>query len=310
MQSAEPTGGLILVVDDDHHNLFVVQRRLESFGFNVITASSGKKAIEVAENQKPDLILLDVTMPEMDGFEVKRVLASSDVAREIPVIFLSSRVQIEFKVEAFQLGAEDFIAKPYHADELLARVRVATRHRAEVQELRDEIDRLNLHLRGGGLDIASEEEAVERLDRSIQVAESRRDPLACINLKINGIQQLASEGAKRVVLMETGEVLQEMVNAKTDAVLAFKEEGEYLLFTVGMTTKRAQILAEGLKSSVVVRAFADPQAEQALTVSIGISGREHGSTIAKEEILAAAGRALEQAIAAGGSRIVVARAGE
>lgn len=306
MQGAESSGELILVVDDDHHNLFVVQRRLESYEFQVITASSGDTALELAEANKPDLILLDVTMPGMDGFEVKRRLTRTDATRDIPVIFLSSRIQIEFKKEAFDLGADDFLAKPYHPEELLARMRVVLRNRRKVNELVRQVKDYEQQLRGGGVELANEEMALDKLDRAIQIADGRREPMSCINLKVNGVKDMPNGAVKNYVLMETGKVLQEMINTQTDAVLAYREEGEYLLFAVGMKTQRAQILGEGVKSSIMVRAFTDQQSEQ-LSVSIGISGKEAGSSLPKEAILAGAAAALEQAVAAGGSRIVLKR---
>lgn len=309
MEGAETANALILVVDDDHHNLFVVQRRLEGYEYRVIAASSGETAIDMAEERKPDLILLDVTMPGMDGFEVKRQLSRREATRDIPVIFLSSRTQIEFKVEAFNLGAEDFIAKPYHPEELIARIRVVLRHSQRVKQLEEEIKRLQQHLRGGGYEVVGEEEALERLEQAIETADNRREPLSCIHLKINGISELAPPSLKRVVLMEVNDVLQEMVNAQTDSFLSYREEGEYLVYAVGMNLKRAQIFGEGIKSSIIVRAFADPQAEQRLTVSIGISGKDLGMNLSKEEILKGAADALQQAIAAGGSRIVTKRLG-
>jgi DNA-binding response OmpR family regulator len=307
MQGAETTGELILVVDDDHHNLFVVQRRLESYEYQVITASSGDTALELAEANKPELILLDVKMPGMDGFEVKKRLGRIEATRDIPVIFLSDRVQIEIKVEAFNLGADDFLAKPYHPEELLARIRVVLRHRQKIKQLEAEVRRLDQHLRGGGYEVADQEEALDKLDRAMQIADSRREAISCIYLKINGISRLPNPALKRVVLMETNDVLQEMINAQTDAVLAYREEGEYLLYAVGMNLKRAQILGEGVKSSIIVRAFSDPQSEQHLSVSIGISGKDYGMGITKEAILAGAADALQQAIAAGASRIVTKR---
>lgn len=309
MQGAETAGSLILVVDDDHHNLFVVQRRLESYEYRVLATPSGEAAIDLAETNKPDLILLDVAMPGMDGFEVKRSLSSREATRDIPVIFLSSRTQIEFKVEAFNLGAEDFLAKPYHPEELVARIRVALRHRQKIKQLEEEIKRLQQYPGGGSDRRVEKEEALEKLGQVIGVADNRREPLSCIHLKINGIDNLAPQALKRMVLMEVNDVLQEMVNAQTDSVLSYREEGEYLVYVVGMNLKRAQIFGEGIKSSIIVRAFTDPQAEERLSVSIGISGKELGMNLSKEEILEGAAEALQQAISAGGSRIVIKRVG-
>ena len=301
------TGSLVLVVDDDHHNLFMLQRRLESHNYRVKTASSGRAAIDMAGEEPPDLILLDVSMPEMDGFEIKQQLNQSDEMMHIPVIFHSDRIQLEYKIQAFDLGAVDFIAKPFHPEELLARVDVALRQFHREKHLVEEIARLEEHMRTGGLEGVDEEEALDKLERSIQMAESRKESISALNVKVNGLDNLNNPALQRVILMEVSEVLQEMVNTSTDTVIAFKEPGEYLLYAVGMPLKRAQILAEGLKSSIMVRAFSDPSAEASLTVGMGIAGRDPGSGIDKDALLTGATEAQRQASAAGGNRTVVKR---
>ncbi|GIX07964.1 MAG: diguanylate cyclase response regulator [Candidatus Poribacteria bacterium] len=300
-------GALILVVDDDHHNLFMLQRRLESHNYRVITASSGRTVVELAEEHRPDLILLDVSLPDMDGFEVKEALNQNESTMNIPVIFHSNRVQIEYKIRAFELGADDFITKPFHPEELLARVEVALRHYFRERRLVEEILRLEEQMRTGGVEAASEEEALDKLDRAIQTAEAQKRPLSVLAVKINGLEALSNQSLARVILMETTDVLNEMISASTDTILSYKEQGQYLIYAIGMPIKRAQILAEGLKSSIMVRAFTDPEAERTLTVSIGIAGREAGSGIGKEELLQGAIEAMEQASAAGGNRTVVKR---
>lgn len=300
-------GAVILAVDDDHHNLFMLQRRLEGHNYRVFTASSGKSAMDLAAEHTPDLILLDITMPEMDGFAVKEALNQDDRLGAIPVIFLSDRVQIEFKVRAYGLGGTDFLSKPFHPEELLARMQVGLRHHMRARMYENEISNLEEAMRTGGVQGADEEEALERLTRAMQMAESRNDPVSVLNLRIVGLTEMNNAPLARVILMETSEVLHEMVNAATDTVLAYREQGEYLLLAVGTTSKRAQILAEGLKSSIMVRAFADPNAEEQLEVSIGIAAWEPGQDYTPEDVLAGASEAMESAAGAGGSRTVVKR---
>lgn len=113
---------LILVVDDVPVNLDVLVRTLEP-EFALAIARNGRRALELAAELKPDLVLLDILMPEMDGFAVCRALKESEVTRDIPVIFLSVMEELGRKDEAFAVGCVDYVTKPFHAAEVLARVR-------------------------------------------------------------------------------------------------------------------------------------------------------------------------------------------
>ena len=113
----------IFVVDDSHTNLFAAEEALEEL-YNVITVPSGAKTITLLEKIKPDLILLDIEMPEMDGFEVLKFLKSQDRFKEIPVIFLTSLVDTDVEVKGFQMGVVDFIIKPFSAPVLINRVKL------------------------------------------------------------------------------------------------------------------------------------------------------------------------------------------
>jgi DNA-binding response OmpR family regulator len=113
----------ILVVDDEPHIVKAIRYYLEDENYEVITAEEGGGAIELAENQQPDLIILDVMMPCMDGFEVCRELRSRNRTRLIPIIFLTAREGVEDKVTGFELGADDYITKPFNNRELLARIK-------------------------------------------------------------------------------------------------------------------------------------------------------------------------------------------
>src|SRR5215471_16946093 len=112
----------ILVVDDTPANIQALAGTLKEKGYLISVATTGTQALEVVNRVRPDLILLDVMMPEMDGFETCRRLKTSDATRDIPVIFLTARTETEDIVKGFELGAVDYVPKPFNAHELLARV--------------------------------------------------------------------------------------------------------------------------------------------------------------------------------------------
>jgi len=112
----------ILIVDDVSVNLQLVTAQLEARGYLALVAPSGREGIQRAEFAQPDLILLDVVMPGMDGFETCRRLKQSDVTRDIPVIFMTALTETDDKVEGFRAGGVDYVTKPLNAEEVLARV--------------------------------------------------------------------------------------------------------------------------------------------------------------------------------------------
>jgi signal transduction histidine kinase len=114
--------GTILVVDDVPANVKVLMDFLTANGFKVLTAKDGQAAIKRAEYAKPDLILLDIMMPIMDGYEACKILKSQDNTAEIPIVFMTALADTTDKVKGFDLGASDYITKPFQQEEVLARV--------------------------------------------------------------------------------------------------------------------------------------------------------------------------------------------
>jgi sigma-B regulation protein RsbU (phosphoserine phosphatase) len=146
----------ILVVDDAPTNLDLVTSVLASEGFCTLTATNGRAARELSRTHQPDLILLDVLMPGESGFETCAHLKSYTATAEIPIIFLSSLDDVKTKVEGLKIGGVDYIAKPVHGEEVLARVRVHLRiretnravvaqQRARLNELRDAQQAILVH---------------------------------------------------------------------------------------------------------------------------------------------------------------------
>jgi two-component system cell cycle sensor histidine kinase/response regulator CckA len=137
-----PEKGVILVVDDTPTNLEVLFDLLGNSGFKVLIAENGESAIEKANYALPDLILLDIIMPGMDGFEACRRLKANDVTQSIPVLFITALNESTDKVKGFHLGAVDFITKPFQCEEVLARVETHVRLQHLTQQLRSQNTRL------------------------------------------------------------------------------------------------------------------------------------------------------------------------
>jgi adenylate cyclase len=112
----------ILIIDDAPANIQTLSTILKERGYNINIATNGRQGLEVLERIRPDLILLDIMMPEMDGFETCRRIKGSTAWREIPIIFLTAKTDTADIVRGFELGAVDYVAKPFNAHELLARV--------------------------------------------------------------------------------------------------------------------------------------------------------------------------------------------
>jgi two-component system KDP operon response regulator KdpE len=120
---------LVLVADDEPRITKLVAVTLSDEGFRVITASGGEEALQKADEMRPDIVLLDIVMPDLDGIEVMRQLREF---RPVPVILLTAKGATADKAKGLDLGADDYIAKPFHPDELAARVRAVLRRAAGV----------------------------------------------------------------------------------------------------------------------------------------------------------------------------------
>ena len=118
------TQPLVLVADDEPRITKLVSIALSEEGFRVVTASGGEEALLKAEEVRPDIVLLDIVMPDLDGIEVMRQLRER---RPVPVILLTAKGSTADKAKGLDLGADDYIAKPFHPDELAARVRAVIR---------------------------------------------------------------------------------------------------------------------------------------------------------------------------------------
>ena len=119
-------GSKIMVVDDDSNICELIRLYLEKEGFDAVIAPNGARALEMFDTEKPDLILLDVMMPQLDGWQVCREIRKKSAC---PIIMLTAKGEVFDKVLGLELGADDYVVKPFEAKEVIARVKAVLRHR-------------------------------------------------------------------------------------------------------------------------------------------------------------------------------------
>lgn len=132
----------ILVVDDEQDLLDLIEYNLKKEGYQVLKAENGIEALEVAREKNPDLMLLDIMMPKMDGLEVCKTMRSDANLRHIPIIFLTARSDEKTEVEGLDLGADDYVTKPISTTKLISRIKAVLRRFNETEE---EVNKLVVH---------------------------------------------------------------------------------------------------------------------------------------------------------------------
>ncbi len=178
--SNEARGTTLLIVDDKPQNLRLMSDFLAEHGFDLMLTRSGAQALEKVQLATPDLILLDVRMPDMDGFEVCRRLKADPRTASVPVIFMTAVDDTAHKVEGFGLGAVDYITKPLQREELLARIQ----HHLQLHRLQEELS-------SKGQDLALKNAELEAYGHTI--AHSLKTPLAAANRFLDILYKFKSD---------------------------------------------------------------------------------------------------------------------
>lgn len=210
----------ILVVDDDPVSLQVVVEMLEAGGYQVKAAASGREALRMAEQEPPDLVILDILMPDMDGHEVCLRLKEIESLKDIPVLFISGLGDLMEKIKSFQVGGVDYVVKPFHLREVLARVETHLQLRRQKLQLQQSYQRL---------------QELERLrdDLTHLVVHDLRTPLTSFLTGLQTLRAMGSNGHDPAwqeileVAIRGGETLLGMINDLLD--LHKMEQGSMLL---------------------------------------------------------------------------------
>ena len=210
------TGADLLIVDDTQENILVLRNLLKGEGFQVRAVKNGEAALRAIKSKVPNLIMLDIMMPGMDGFELCSAIKAIPAASQVPILFISALSQVQDKVKGFQAGAVDFITKPFQAEEVLARVRT----HLELQHSRELLEAQNREL----IEASALREDVERILRH-----DLKGPLTNIIgfsellLKHGNLDQDNEEYAR--IVYHGGYRMLDMVNASFD--LMKMERGDY-----------------------------------------------------------------------------------
>jgi diguanylate cyclase (GGDEF)-like protein len=313
-EGVETHPATILVADDEPINRALIQRRLERSGYRVLTAQNGREAVQTARAERPDLIILDVMMPVMDGLEACQLIKTDDTIRDTPIIFLSARDETEVKVSGLSLGANDYISKPFKAEELLARVTVALRLKRERDQLRRRAEEAVRRA-----DVAQERAMTDPLTGLLNryglqhilaraLSETRRynRPLSCLMIDLDhfkAVNDLQGHAAGDAALQQVATVLTENVRG-SDVV--FRHGGEEFLVLLPETDLEGALsLAEKIRQATQTRSFGDGERVFNLTLSAGAAtlwDNESGN-----DMIARADMALYQAKEQGRNRVEAAR---
>ncbi|HEX6182783.1 MAG TPA: diguanylate cyclase [Pyrinomonadaceae bacterium] len=301
---------VILVADDEPVNLALIKRRLEWEEYRVETAEDGGQAVEAARRVLPDLIILDVMMPVLDGLQACRLLKEDPATRDIPVIFLSALDDTDTKVSGLALGANDYVSKPFRVEELLARVRVAIRMKRERDRLRQRAEELRR-----SAEAASEMSMTDALTgllnryglhRALQreLSEARRydRPLSCLLLDLDffkAVNDTYGHAAGDTALVQAARALTESVRG-SDVVCRYGGE-EFLVLAPETGLEGARALAEKIRLAFSSRLFGDSARVFPLTLSVGVA--QLGDAESGNDMIARADEALYHAKQSGRDRV-------
>ena len=303
----------ILIVDDHEDNIELLRARLEARGYCIDTAMDGEQALARVANTAPDLILLDVMMPRIDGFEVVRRLKANRSLPFIPIILQTALDSTEHKVEGLDAGADDYITKPINFAELEARVKSMLRIKAlqdALEERERELSEVNSQL----LKMAQTDSLTEldnrryleqRLDEMFEHSRRLREPVAvvlCDLDRFKSVNDTYGHQVGDVVLKELARILKKEAR-EIDRVGRYGGE-EFMLLLPGTVLDAAVTFAERVRKAVEAHMFSFDGGTLQRTMSCGVAAWPHPRIADCDALVKAADDALYVAKEAGRNRVI------
>jgi diguanylate cyclase (GGDEF)-like protein len=303
----------ILIVDDHEDNVELLQARLEARGYSTETARDGQQALDRVAQNPPDLILLDVMMPVVDGIEVARRVKADPRLPFIPIIMQTALDATESKVEGLDAGADDYITKPINFAELEARVNSLLRIKALQEDLAQrerQLAEMNDRLRH-----ISQTDALTELDNRRYVeerlaemwghAQRFSEPLACVMCdldKFKPVNDTYGHQAGDQVLKQYAQILRHEAR-EIDRVGRYGGE-EFILLLPGTSAEAAAVFAERVREATEAHEFTFPGGTIHCTMSCGVAAWPHAAVDSADGLVKAADDALYVAKERGRNRVV------
>lgn len=279
--------GVILVVDDSIEIRQLVSFSLKAAGYKVAEAASGQEALDYISVSPPDLVILDVMMPGMTGFDVLRTLRENQDMGGIPVVFLTARTAVDDKVQGFESGAEDYLTKPFEPKELVLRVGLLLRKKAETERLRQESKT------DGLTELANRRAINERISEELSESRRHRQALSILMFDIDHFKRIndtyghpaGDELLKQMAALLKGSVREE------DVVGRFGGE-EFLALLPHTSALVALKMAERLRKRIADNPFDLGEVTVNITVSLGVAGMPEDDVSTPEELISLADKRL------------------
>ncbi|MBW1858492.1 MAG: diguanylate cyclase [Deltaproteobacteria bacterium] len=295
----------ILIVDDSKLIAHVAKTMLTKKGHEVMLAQDGKAGLEAAKSGQPDIILLDLIMPVMDGYEVCQHLKEDETTQEIPIIMVTSKAETSDKVKGLQMGALDYVTKPFDEAELIARVNI----HLKLRELYQEVQEQNILLqemanRDGLTGLYNHRYFHEQLSQDFLRARRYHETISCVLLDIDFFKKFNDTYGHQtgdVVLRALAEVIERSIR---ESDLAARYGGEEFALIMYHTDKAAAIeAAERLRHMVESHEVKDNGNVLQVTISVGVATFPHETIHDAKELIEFADQALYKAKDNGRNRV-------
>ena len=277
----------ILAIDDDSTSLAILENRLQSMDLQLISAEDANKGMEMAVNEQPDLILLDIVMPDIDGFELCRQLKADNRTSSIPVIFISAKSESVDKIEGLDLGAIDYVTKPFDIGELRARIGVVLR----IIELQEK--NLSLANTDELTGLINRRHFFDIFEREVLMAKMKNYSLALLMLDIDhfkSINDTYGHLSGDAILKQMGKILREN-QYPLDVVARYGGE-EFLILMSETHTQKAVKAAERLREIINRFEWEIFDNRISITISIGLLALEPNNIIDCRDMVKKADAAL------------------
>jgi two-component system cell cycle response regulator len=308
----------ILIVDDDRDSVDLIIEWLTMGGYVVTSARDGEEALRRIQTDRPDLVLLDLLIPPPDGMHVLRTIKRDRVLSTIPVVVMTVKRDVKSKVECLKSGADEYIVKPFHFDELDAVLRSSLKKRylytsleRANQQLRDANQRLlTLTVTDERTNLLNDRYLRRRLSEEFKRAQRYGSPLSVAMLDLDHFKQVNDKyghDCGDLVLREFGKLLTE--NARTTDIVGRYGGEEFLIVLPNTDGIRAAIVAERIRKAADEKVYKYKEFLVRITVSAGVASSPANTQVHDEnDLLKAADQALYRAKQISRNRVIVDRA--